>query len=83
MIPPLVAKRTKVFQPVESALWDAAFLLAPLAIVWLIAGGKARGDARALMGEVAKRRPGQGWWPAFVAACVVVPQPSAPFIGLA
>ena len=73
VIPPLVAKRTESFQPAESALWDAAFLLAPLAIVWLIAGGKARGDARALMGSVAKRRPGQGWWPAFVAACVVVP----------
>ncbi len=73
VIPPLVAKRTEAFQPVESALWDATFLLAPLAIVWLIAGGKGRGHARALMGAVAKRRPGQGWWPVIVAACIVVP----------
>ena len=29
VIPPLVAKRTEMFQPVKSALWDAAFLFAP------------------------------------------------------
>ena len=61
VIPPLVINRSMEFRPAASALWDAMFLLAPLAIVWLIAGGKARGDARALMGAVAKRRPGQGW----------------------
>ena len=76
VIPPLMVKRTDTFQPVDSGIWDAAFLLAPIAIVWLIAGNSARTDARRLVGGKAKRRPGQGWWPAVVAACMIVPHVS-------
>ncbi len=73
VIPPLVFAPTAIFRPVASAIWDAAFLLAPVAIVWLIAGSSGRRDARALVGAQARRRPSQGWWPALVAACMIVP----------
>ena len=73
VIPPLVFATTTTFRPVASTIWDAAFLLAPVAIVWLIAGSSGRRDARTLVGAKARRRPSQGWWPALVATCMIAP----------
>jgi hypothetical protein len=73
VIPPLMMNMTDTFQPIASALWDAIFLLVPLWIVWTIAGNRARWDAGKMIGGIAKRRPSQGWWPAFVAVCMIVP----------
>ena len=36
----------------------------PVAVAWRLAGSRARRAVRAIVGEGALKRPGQGWWPA-------------------